>query len=167
MDDNESSECNTDASCGHPLPTERTHLIHNIPPSSPSYSSTGHEVKEIEEEERKSFVAETYLCRWFVLLVFCLHLTSNNTVWATASPISDIVACYYGVSLWWINALSWACMLTYVLFFIPTQRFVEGYGLRATAIVGGCLNAIGCWLRFAGIGQTQLPIKGPRHSKYA
>ena len=154
------SDSNSDhASNGHPLPTERTQLIHDTPPSSPtSYCSTDRDVRETEEEEeikeeqRKNFATKTYHIRWFVLLVFCLHLASNNAVWITPSPIADIVACYYGVSLWWINALSWTYMLTYTLLFIPVARFLDVYGLRVTAIVGGCLNAAGCWLRFAGSG---------------
>ena len=140
----------TDASSGHPPLTERTQLIKDSFPCSVSYSSTR---KEIEEEEGKNFTTKTYPVRWFVLLVFCLHLASNNTAWITASPIADIVACYYGVSLWWINALSWVSMFTYTIFFIPVAKFLDVYGLRATAIVGGCLNAAGCWLRFAGSGR--------------
>ena len=148
----EPSSSNTDANSGYLPPTEHTQLIQS--PYSPSYSSTDHEGKEIEEE-RKNFTTKTYPVRWFVLLVFCLHLASNNTVWITASPIADIVACYYGVSLWWINTLSWISMFTYTLLFIPVARFVGVYGLRATAIVGGCTNAAGCWLRFAGSGRPE------------
>ena len=134
--------------------TEHTPLIDNIPSSSPPpYMSTDGDVKVVVDEVDKShIVTKTYLVRWFVLLVFCLHLGCNNTVWITTSPISDITACYYGVSLWWINALSWTYMLTYMLFFLPIAHFLERYGLRATAIVGGCINAIGCWMRFAGSG---------------
>ena len=133
--------------------TEHTHLIVGVSTTSPPpyTTSTDGEVK-IDEEAKKDIVIKTYPMRWFVLLVFFLHLTSNNTVWITTSPISDITACYYGVSLWWINAMSWAAMLTYVLIFLPVARFVDVCGLRATAIIGGCANAAGCWLRFAGIG---------------
>ena len=133
--------------------TEYTHLI--VPSSSPppyAAASTDGEVK-IDEEAKKHIVTKTYPMRWFVLLVFFLHLTSNNIVWITTSPISDITACYYGVSLWWINAMSWAAMLMYVLIFLPVARFVDVCGLRATAIIGGCVNAAGCWLRFAGTGK--------------
>ena len=126
--------------------TERTRLLKIPQPSSPSpYTSTS-EVKLDEQH----IVTKSYLVRWYVLLVYCLHLASNNLMWATTSPITDIVACYYGLSLWWINALSWTSMLVYVVFFLPVARFVDTYGLRATAIVGGCMNAVGCWLGYAG-----------------
>ena len=143
---------------GHPFPTERTRLFHDIPPCSPSYSSTDHhDVEEIEEKEkrRKVYATKAYPARWFVLLVFFLHLISCMVAWTTASPIADIIACYYGVSLWWINALSWTYMLTYTLFFIPVAKFLDVYGLRTVAIAGGCLNAAGCWLRFAGSGKPR------------
>ena len=129
--------------------TERTRLVKVPPPSSPPpYTSTTSEVKLDEQH----IVTRSYLVRWYVLLVYCLHMASNGLMWATTSPITDIVACYYGLSLWWINALSWISMLVYVVFFLPVARFVDAYGLRATAIVGGCLNAAGCWLRYAGTG---------------
>ena len=122
--------------------TERTRLFKIPPPSSPPSSTSTSEVKLDEQH----IVTKSYLVRWFVLLVYCLHLASNNLMWATTSPITDIVACYYGLSLWWINALSWTSMLVYVVFFLPVARFVDAYGLRATAIVSGCLNAVGCWM---------------------
>ena len=125
--------------------TERTRLLKISLPSS--YTSTS-EVKLDEQH----IVTKSYLVRWYVLLVYCLHLASNGLMWATTNPITDIVACYYGLSLWWINALSWTSMLVYVVFFLPIARFVDAYGLRATAIVGGCLNAAGCWLKYAGTG---------------
>ena len=134
--------------------TERTRLLKIPPPSSPSpYTSTS----EVNLDEQH-IVTKSYLVRWYVLLVYCLHLASNGLMWTTTSLITDIVACYYGLSLWWINTLSWTCMLVYVVFFLPVARFVDAYGLRATAIVGGCLNAAGCWLRYAGTGIMFSPI---------
>ena len=145
--------------------TETTYLIDKVPPSSspPPYTSTADGEVNIDEEELKHIVTRSYPARWYVLLVYCLHLASNITVWITTSPISDITACYYGVSLWWINAVSWTFMLTYVLFFLPVARFLDSYGLRATAIVAGCINAIGCWLRYAGSG-TALSLSSGYYS---
>ena len=92
----------------------------------------------------------TYKRRWFVLGVFMSHMISNNVVWITFSPISTLAQCYYGVSLFWINALSWVYMLTYVLFSIPAVWFLEKGGLKLTALIAGTLNTAGSWLRFAG-----------------
>lgn len=93
---------------------------------------------------------QTYKRRWFVLGVFMSHMISNNVVWITFSPISTLAQCYYGVSLFWINALSWVYMLTYVLFSIPAVWFLEKGGLKWTALIAGTLNTAGSWLRFAG-----------------
>ena len=93
-----------------------------------------------------------YKSRWLALGVFMLHMISNNAIWITFSPIASIVQCYYEVSLFWINALSWIYMLTYTLFIIPAMWFLERFGLKWTAVVGGCMNAAGAWLRFVGAG---------------
>ena len=93
---------------------------------------------------------KVYPQRWLALTVFGLHEMTNNMMWIMFSPITTIASCYYDVSLFWINSLSWIFMLTYILLLLPATWFLERFGLRATAIVGGCLNTIGGWVRFAG-----------------
>ena len=126
-------------------PTERTRLVKIT--SSPDC-----------EDVSSHFAVEKYPVRWFVLVVFSLNLAVSCTVWFTINPIADTVACYYGVSLWWINALSWVYMLTYVLLFIPGARFLDALGLRAAIIVSACCSAAGTWLRFAGAGELVAAI---------
>ena len=93
-----------------------------------------------------------YKTRWLALGVFMLHMISNNAIWITFSPIASIAQCYYEVSLFWINALSWVYMLAFALFIIPAMWFLERFGLKWTAVVGGSMNAAGAWLRFVGAG---------------
>lgn len=127
----------------HEQSTERTRL------TSPA---------DNDENGSSAFVAKAYHLRWFVLVVFALNVIVTNLLWATTNPIAEILACYYGVGLWWINALSWICMLTYVLLFIPGAQFLDVLGLRAAIIASACFNAAGSWFRFAGSGKRKFAI---------
>lgn len=137
-------------------PTEKSRLI-NPTPSSDLLGNDSNRSR-INSLEEKGFVAKTYWTRWFVLLVFCLLLGANNFGWICFSPVTDIITCYYGVSIWWMNGLSWIYMVTYTLFFIPVARFLESGGLRAIAIFGACFNAIGFWIRYAGSGKRYYSV---------
>ena len=116
-----------------------------------------------DEEEMPSKVplletrkVRVYPQRWLALGIFASHELTNNMMWIMFSPITTVASCYYGVSLFWVNSLSWIFMLSYVLFLLPATWFLERFGLRATAIVGVCLNTLGAWLRFAGSGEEGL-----------
>lgn len=107
-----------------------------------------------DSEIGSSFVAKTYPVRWFVLIVFSLNYAATDVVWITIGPISEIAACYYGVSLWWINVLSTSYFVTYALLFIPAARFLDALGVRTAIIASACVTTAGTWLRFAGAGRT-------------
>lgn len=133
----------------------------NEPHSSVSFADSEHEapseytrlVNSVQARERSSVAPRTYPVRWFVLFVFSLQLTIGNVFWVSMSPINVVLACYYGVDLFWTNALTWVFMLMYVLFFIPAGLFLDRLGLRTAVIVSACVNTIGAWLRFAGVGK--------------
>ena len=79
-------------------------------------------------------------------------MISNNMIWITFSPITNVAQCYYNVSLFWVNSLSWVYFLTYIILSFPALWYLEKFGLKWTAVFGGTLNAAGAWLRFAGSG---------------
>jgi FLVCR family feline leukemia virus subgroup C receptor-related protein len=97
-------------------------------------------------------VIKTYWQRWLVLFVFTCHLVCTNIFWICFGSIAVEAECYYGVDVFWINSLSYVYFIVYCLFFILAPLFLERFGLRWTAIVGGSFNACGAWLRFAGSG---------------
>ena len=101
-----------------------------------------------------------YWWRWVVLGVFSLNLGMHNVQWITFGPIADVIACYYGVSNFWVNSLAMMDMLVYVLFFVLSALSLERLGLRTTIVIGSCLNALGAALRVAGTGT-------PYHSFHA
>lgn len=126
-------------------------LIRSMPSNSPITLSRIRTIQNVTQSfQRNKEKLKRYKRRWFVLGVFMSHMISNNMVWISFSPISTIAQCYYGVSLFWINALSWVYMLTYALFSLPAVWFLEKGGLKWTGLIGATLNAAGSWLRFAG-----------------
>lgn len=88
--------------------------------------------------------------RWIALAVYFLHITFINWMWFSYSAIPDIITCYYRVNVVWVNALSWVIMAVYVVGVVPAMWILEHVNLKLIAIVGGLLNALGAWLRFAG-----------------
>ena len=94
----------------------------------------------------------TYWWRWVVLAVFSLNLVMTNLQWVTFSPIADVVACYYGISNFWVNSLSMGAMLVYILCFVLSALSLERLGLQTTLIIASCMNALGAALRLAGTG---------------
>ena len=120
--------------------TERTRLLQN-----------GGRISDAENSAPLRL--RTYRVRWFVLAMFWLHMLVNNWIWISFGSIADLVACYYDVSLFWVNTLSWVFMLVYLLGFVPAIWFLNRYGLKMTGVVAACANALGAWLRFAGSGR--------------
>ena len=94
----------------------------------------------------------TYRWRWVVLAIFSLNLCVNNWVWIMAAPIADVFRCYYGVSNFWVNAVTLSCNIVYVLFAIPAALFLDRYGLRATMMFATLTNALGTSIRVIGTG---------------
>ena len=90
--------------------------------------------------------------RWIVLATLWATMVYMNLAWVTFSPVADIVACYYGVSIVWINILSWITMAVYVVGFLPSSWFLNRFGLKVTGVLAGGLVGIAGWLRFAGAG---------------
>lgn len=94
----------------------------------------------------------TYWWRWVVLMVFSLNLTLNMWIWIIAAPIADVFRCYYGVSNFWVNAVTLSSNIVYILFAFPAALFLDRYGLRVTMISAALTNALGTSLRVIGTG---------------
>ena len=118
-----------------------------------SDSEVNSETSSLLPDKNNEFKAKTYKTRWLVLAVFFLHLVDTNITWSNVDSIADLAKCYYNVDVLWINSLSYLYFVTYTLFFILATWFLENYGLRWAAIVSGCFNAVGAWLRFSGAGK--------------
>ena len=106
----------------------------------------------IQADDREGVIIRAYPWRWVELTIFFLNLGMTNTVWITFAPVADVMRCYYGVSLTWVNTTSTSFMITYVLFFLPCAWFLDRYGLRATTILASVTNALGAAVRVAGTG---------------
>ena len=115
----------------------------------------------LKNTEKKEEI-KVYWQRWLVLFVYFSHLMGTNIAWMTVGSIADIAECYYGVNVFWINSLAYVFLVMYTLLFAGATYFLKRFGLRWTAILGGCFNAAGAWLRFAAAGkQTALEERSP------
>ena len=105
----------------------------------------------------------TYWWRWVVLTVFCLNFAMNNIFWITASPIADVIKCYYQVNDFWVNSLSSVFMPVYIIFAFPCAWMMDKYGIRVMVVLASCSNALGAGLRIAGSG-THMNIVTHSHT---
>ena len=99
-----------------------------------------------------------YWWRWVVLAVFTSSVAVNNTIFITFGSIADVVACYYGVSDFWVNSLVTVFLLTYLVLIFPTLWLVNAVGLRATVVIAACCNILGASLRMAAAGKRNKRI---------
>ena len=90
--------------------------------------------------------------RWIVLATLWAIMVYINLAWVTFSPVADVVACYYGVNVNWINLLSWITMAVYIVGFFPSTWFLNTYGVKITGVLAGAMAGVAGWLRFAGTG---------------
>ncbi len=97
---------------------------------------------------------KTYWWRWVILATYSLVSISVNIVWISSAPIADTMICYYGVSVFWVNALSEVYMVTYIIGLFPVAWLLDKYGLLLSMMMGASLNAVGAALKVAGTGIT-------------
>lgn len=119
----------------------------------PLLKSKPSEGREVTGKGKEKEVIKVYWRRWLVLFVFISHLMGTNMAWVTVSSIADVAECYYGVNVFWINSLNYIFLIVYALFFWFATWFLQRFGLKWAAIIGGTFNAAGAWLRFAATGK--------------
>ena len=95
----------------------------------------------------------TYRWRWVVLILYSLSNAMVNIIWIPSAPIADVVSCYYGVTLFWVNALSQVYMLSYVVLLFFIVWMLDKYGLSVCLAIATCCDAAGAALKLAGTGE--------------
>ena len=76
-------------------------------------------------------------------------------MWISFASTSLICSKFFGVSLFWINALSMIYMVVFFAFPIATT-IIDRYGLETAARVGVVLNVMGAILRCVGCSHSSL-----------
>lgn len=93
--------------------------------------------------------------RWVVLFLFSLITMENAALWITVPSISNIVMAYYNVHAVIVDWFSMSFLLGYAIFAMPASTFMEKFGVKACLITAASLNAIGGFLRYAGVDRDR------------
>ena len=97
------------------------------------------------------FTYDLYRKRWFVLASFCLLNFSNGWCWITWSPLTALVADYWGVTEGAVDALSGIFMFVFVPINVISMWLVVNHlGLSKGLLIGATLNMIGLAVRYGG-----------------
>lgn len=88
--------------------------------------------------------------RWLVLAIFSLGSLTNAVMWINFAPITSATSLYFGVSTFYVNALSMAYMALYVPGTVWASREMMRNGLRGVVVAGSVLQCLGAWLRVGG-----------------
>jgi MFS transporter, FLVCR family, MFS-domain-containing protein 7 len=92
---------------------------------------------------------EVYFRRWWMLLMFCMLIICNATMWVTFAPISDIAETYFG-DIGTTTNVNMLAIIFLILYPVGTWLEVicmEKYQLRGTILVGGLLSCTGAAMR--------------------
>ena len=119
----------------------------------PLVKPTGKETIQDTEKGADSEI-RTYRWRWVVLILYSLSNAMVNIIWIPSAPIADVVSCYYGVTLFWVNALSQVYMLSYVVLLFLIVWMLDKYGLSVCLAIATCCDAAGAALKLAGTGEA-------------
>jgi FLVCR family MFS transporter 7 len=117
--------------------------------SSPLFSPLAS--TDVEEDDDTVTEYQLYPKRWFVLASFCLLNFSNGWIWVTWSPLTTLVADFWGVSAGKVDALSGIYMYVFVPTNFMSMYLVSNYvGLAIGLKIGAVFNFLGTVVRFAG-----------------
>eukprot|EP00794_Sanderia_malayensis_P007012 gene7012-7797_t len=157
-------------------------MFQESPTTNNNYTSEGLETKVESNRQimllqngniygKKAIETRLFRSRWLILFVFCLVNLSYGALWITFSSISDIAVRYYRIEPLFVDWLSMAFLLAFMIFALPSANFLSSYGLRATILLAAILNTCGTYIRFLGvdsdkfnfiaIGQICAAIAGP------
>ncbi|KAG2182035.1 hypothetical protein INT43_006961 [Umbelopsis isabellina] len=120
--------------------------------SDETYVSSPSETQTVIESHAPA--PRTYPIAWLILLLLVGLRSAVSIYQTTFSPIPSVVAEYLGVSLTAINWLSNVQSVVYVALSFITGWLFEAIGVKKSLLLAGCLNTIGCWIRWLAV---QLP----------
>jgi FLVCR family MFS transporter 7 len=138
-----------------------TALVTSKNESSPLFSLVASTDVDVEEGDDTTTEYRLYAQRWFVLASFCVLNFSNGIIWVTWSPLTFLVADFWGVSAGKVDALAGV----YMYVFVPTN-FLSMYlvsnhlGLATGLKIGAVLNFLGTVVRLSGSHSYDLVYAG-------
>lgn len=92
-----------------------------------------------------------YTRRWLMLAIIALLQMSNAMIWICFSPIANKTGEFFHVSDFVVNCFSLAFMVASVPLGPVASWLLDTQGLKRSVLLAACLNALGAWLRYAGL----------------
>jgi FLVCR family MFS transporter 7 len=119
---------------------------------SPLASTDVDDVDDDDDTTTSEYEYQLYPQRWFVLASFCVLNFSNGWIWVTWSPLTALVADFWGVSAGQVDALAGIYMYVFVPVNFVSMYLVSNYvGLATGLKIGAILNFLGTVVRCAGV----------------
>ena len=98
-----------------------------------------------------------YSYRWLILALFCSLELTNNILWVTFAPISDIVSNYFGGGYYGSTTSVNMLANIYLIFYLPGTGLsiflMKYFNLKRSLEICGFLTMFGAMLRFIAASQ--------------
>ena len=91
---------------------------------------------------------KVYSFRWIVLLLFMLVNITLQMLWISFAPIRSVAVSFYGVEPLLIDLLALSFMIVYIPITFLSTWFIDKFGFRIGAGIGGLIAGIFALLRF-------------------
>jgi FLVCR family feline leukemia virus subgroup C receptor-related protein len=131
----------------------------DLEPNRPMPQHQGH--SEQQSHERQHHTEYTlYRKRWVVLASFSLLTLTSAWIWITWSPLSSMMAVYWGVSESSVDALAGIYLYVYLPCSFVSLWLVNRYGMRYGLLCGATLNLLGALVRWRFVDMYSLVYSG-------
>ncbi|VEN43635.1 unnamed protein product [Callosobruchus maculatus] len=91
--------------------------------------------------------------RWVILIIYMIYTAISCFQWTEYSIITNLVVDYYGVSASAVDWTAMCFMVAWPVFVFPASYMIERVGLRAAALIGAFLTAIGAAIKLFAYGR--------------
>nr|CAI5855693.1 unnamed protein product [Callosobruchus analis] len=107
----------------------------------------------LTSNEPASPIVKVHKRRWVILTIYMIYSAISCFQWTEYSIITNLVTDYYNVSA---SAVDWTAvcfMVAWPVFVFPASYVIERMGLRAAALIGAFLTAIGAAIKLFAYGR--------------
>nr|CAI5855695.1 unnamed protein product [Callosobruchus analis] len=98
-------------------------------------------------------IIRVYKRRWIILLIYITYNTISSFQWIEYSIITNLVMDYYNVDASTVDWTAMSFMVAWPVLVFPASFIVDKLGLRAAALIGAFLTAIGAAIKLFAYGR--------------
>lgn len=85
---------------------------------------------------------QLYKRRHFMLVVMAEIALLNNAIFVSFAPIAEETKTFFNISYFWVNALSWATVISDFALFIPALYVIRKWGCRGVGNIHSFLSCL-------------------------